>query len=102
MGLYKMLPCESQTSRQVNTMKITLLTLFVLFYVGTFCQVSAGDFNSARAIQIIKPVNSSFELELNDLKPILEADNIKDRHVVVVSIAGAFRKGKSFLLNFFI
>lgn len=57
---------------------------------------------SAGAIQIIKPVNHTLQLQLDDLRPILEADNIKDRHVVVVSIAGAYRKGKSFLLNFFI
>ena len=83
-------------------MKITLLTSFVLLFIGTFCHVSLGDFDSARAVQIIIPVNHTFHLELDNLRPILEADDIKDRHVVVVSIAGAFRKGKSFLSNFFI
>lgn len=57
---------------------------------------------SARAIQIITPVNHAFQLQLEELKQIFEADNIKDRDCVVVSIAGAFRKGKSFLLNFFL
>lgn len=57
---------------------------------------------SARAIQIITSVNHQFELQLDELKQILNADNIKDRRCVVVSIAGAFRKGKSFLLNFFL
>lgn len=83
-------------------MKIDLLTSCVLIFIGTFCQVSNGDFSTAKALQIVKPVNHTFQLELNDLKLILEADDIKDRHVVVVSIAGAFRKGKSFLLNFFL
>ncbi|XP_055299427.1 atlastin-like, partial [Sitodiplosis mosellana] len=83
-------------------MKITLITSFVLFFIGTFCHVSSGDFASATAVQIITPVNHTFHLELNNLKSILEADDIKDRHVTVVSIAGAFRKGKSFLSNFFL
>lgn len=58
--------------------------------------------NHSHGIQIITPVNHSYTLQLDELKRILEVDDIKDRHVVVVSIAGAFRQGKSFLLNFFI
>lgn len=54
------------------------------------------------AVQVVAFKDHLFQLKLDDLKTILEADNIKDRYVVVVSIAGAFRKGKSFLLNFFI
>lgn len=42
------------------------------------------------------------KLELDDiaLGRILLADHVKDKPVVVVAVAGAFRKGKSFLLNF--
>lgn len=89
-------------SSSAPTMKITLFTLCVLLFIGTFCHGSNGDLATAKPVQIITPVNHTFQLELNNLKPILEADDIKDRHVVVVSIAGAFRKGKSFLSNFFI
>ena len=71
-------------------------------FAVTFHSVCAGDYGSARAIQIVAPVNHSFHLELSELKQILEADDIKNRHVVVVSVAGAFRKGKSFLMNFFL
>jgi len=74
-----------------------------LLAVGIFClKFSSADFDSGRAIQIVAPMNHSFHWQTDELKPILENDNIRDRHVVVVSIAGAFRQGKSFLLNFFL
>ncbi|XP_031633228.1 atlastin-like [Contarinia nasturtii] len=58
--------------------------------------------SSGGAVQIITPVNQKFETNLDYLKRILSADQIKDRNVVIVSVAGALRKGKSFLLNFFL
>lgn len=67
-----------------------------------YCEASTNEFDSPKAIRIVTPVNHTFHLELSELKPILENGHIKDRHVVVVSIAGAFRQGKSFLLNFFV
>lgn len=57
---------------------------------------------SVKAVQIIVPKNHALELRLENFRDILESDNIKDRYVVIVSIAGSFRKGKSFLLNFFL
>ncbi|KAM5247872.1 atlastin-3 [Ctenodactylus gundi] len=42
----------------------------------------------------------SFELEEGALANILLQDHIRDLDVVVVSVAGAFRKGKSFILDF--
>lgn len=44
----------------------------------------------------------SFELNEEALSKILLENDIKNRSVVVVSVAGAFRKGKSFLLDFFL
>lgn len=64
--------------------------------------IFAPESNSARAIQIVCPENHRFKVNVNELTKILKINDIKDRHVVVVSIAGAFRKGKSFLLNFFL
>lgn len=43
-----------------------------------------------------------FEVDLSQLKSILEEDKLKDRNVVAVFIAGAMLSGKRFLLNYFL
>uniref|UniRef100_A0A8C7X226 Atlastin GTPase 2 n=1 Tax=Oryzias sinensis TaxID=183150 RepID=A0A8C7X226_9TELE len=55
-----------------------------------------------RPIQIVltNEEEHSFELDAAALEKILLQDHVKDLNVVVVSVAGAFRKGKSFLLDF--
>lgn len=58
---------------------------------------------NARALQVVEPTDDhSFVLKIDELETILNAPNIRDRHVVVVSVAGALRQGKSFLLNFYL
>ncbi|EDL38496.1 ADP-ribosylation factor-like 6 interacting protein 2, isoform CRA_b, partial [Mus musculus] len=42
----------------------------------------------------------NFELDEEALEQILLQEHIRDLNIVVVSVAGAFRKGKSFLLDF--
>lgn len=74
----------------------------LLLFVGIYFHDSAADLGTGKPIQIVTPVHDEFELELDDLERILEAGYIKDRHVVVVSMDGPFRTGKSFLLNFFL
>lgn len=93
-----------QFSFQKAKMKASALVILVpTFVVSVLCsEILANEWSSARAVQILTPVNHSFHLELIDLKAILENDDIKDHYAVVVSIAGAFRQGKSFLSNFFI
>ncbi|KAJ8956581.1 hypothetical protein NQ317_012851 [Molorchus minor] len=44
----------------------------------------------------------SFRLDEDALKRVLMRDEIKDRFVVVVSVAGAFRHGKSFFVRLFL
>lgn len=74
-----------------------------LLAIGVCClKIASADIDTAKAIQIVAPVDHSFQLKADELKPILESVEIRDRNVVVISIAGAFRQGKSFLLNFFI
>lgn len=56
----------------------------------------------AGPVQIVR-VNKedhSFELDTEALERVLLAPEVHDKHVVVLSVAGAFRKGKSFLLDF--
>ena len=57
-----------------------------------------------RPIPIVVPSDEegthTFHLDKEALEGVLSKDKTKDKHIVVVSIAGAFRKGKSFLLDF--
>lgn len=82
-------------------MKIIPAILFSVFLLE-ITKICSADFNSAGPVQIVIPKNQTYELEIDELNYILDADDIKDRHIVVVSIAGASRQGKSFLLNFFL
>lgn len=58
--------------------------------------------NVGEAVEIITLHDHKFELQIENLKRILDVSDIKDRYVVIVSIVGALREGKSFLLNFFL
>lgn len=52
-------------------------------------------------IQIVKvEEDHSFELDMEALKEILLSEEVRNQKVMVVSVAGAFRKGKSFLLDY--
>lgn len=57
----------------------------------------------ARAVPIVLATEDhKFTLDEESLVEILMREEVRDRYVVVVSVAGAFRKGKSFLLDFFL
>lgn len=51
-------------------------------------------------IVLVHKEEHSFELDEKALESVLLQDHVRDLDVVVVSVAGAFRKGKSFLLDF--
>uniref|UniRef100_A0A671LS33 Atlastin-3-like n=1 Tax=Sinocyclocheilus anshuiensis TaxID=1608454 RepID=A0A671LS33_9TELE len=51
-------------------------------------------------IVTVNKEDHSFDLDTEALSRILLMPEVRDKDVVVVSVAGAFRKGKSFLLDF--
>ncbi|XP_072495011.1 atlastin-3 isoform X2 [Notamacropus eugenii] len=51
-------------------------------------------------IVMVNKDQHSFELDEKALASVLLQDRVRDLDVVVVSVAGAFRKGKSFFLDF--
>lgn len=59
----------------------------------------------ARPVQIVSTDEEEHSFSLNEdlLEEVLISDErVRDKKVVVISVAGAFRKGKSFLLDFFL
>ncbi|XP_061652069.1 atlastin-1 isoform X1 [Phyllopteryx taeniolatus] len=55
----------------------------------------------ARPIQVLLVKDDhTFELDEAALSRILLAEEVRDREVAAISVAGAFRKGKSFLMDF--
>ncbi|KAE9556250.1 hypothetical protein FO519_000589 [Halicephalobus sp. NKZ332] len=60
--------------------------------------------NSPGPVRIIQPNEEqhTFELSENLLSSILLDPRYANKKVALISVAGAFRKGKSFLLNFFL
>ncbi|XP_068619110.1 atlastin-like [Battus philenor] len=56
-----------------------------------------------RGLQIVSPKpDHTFELDEKSLTELLDSPDVRNRSVILVAVAGAFRKGKSFLLDFFL
>ena len=72
-------------------------------FSGAKDEASSDKFKCGKPVQIIQLKDDHvFELDEEALESILMQEHVKDRYIVVVSVAGAFRKGKSFLLDFFL
>ena len=65
-----------------------------------------GEFSTENGpcpVCILKALDDhTFELDTDALEKVLLDREVANKKVVVVSVAGAFRKGKSFLLDFFL
>jgi len=56
-----------------------------------------------KALQVVVAEDDhSFALDENALKTLLLDPRVRDRKVIILAVAGAYRKGKSFLLDFFL
>jgi atlastin len=44
----------------------------------------------------------SFTLKIEELEKITSREDVRDMPVMIISVAGAFRQGKSFLLSFIV
>uniref|UniRef100_A0A8C4VDB7 GB1/RHD3-type G domain-containing protein n=1 Tax=Gopherus evgoodei TaxID=1825980 RepID=A0A8C4VDB7_9SAUR len=83
--------------------------LFIyLFLQGGFSEKNY-EWSSEEEVAVKKPGpvqvlivkdDHSFELDEAALNRILLSEAVRDKEVVAVSVAGAFRKGKSFLMDF--
>ncbi|XP_057371133.1 atlastin-like [Daphnia carinata] len=51
---------------------------------------------------VVAKEDHTFELDEEALANIVCQEHVKDKHIAVISVAGVFRKGKSFLLDFFL
>lgn len=51
---------------------------------------------------VLAQEDHAFDLDMEALKEVLLSEEVINRKVVVLSVAGAFRKGKSFLLDYFL
>uniref|UniRef100_A0A8C8M9Q9 GB1/RHD3-type G domain-containing protein n=1 Tax=Oncorhynchus tshawytscha TaxID=74940 RepID=A0A8C8M9Q9_ONCTS len=88
----------------------TFFNLYLTCHVtGSFTDKATYDWSSeeeepdgrARPIQVLVVKDDhTFELDEVALSRILLAEEVHNREVVAISVAGAFRKGKSFLMDF--
>lgn len=60
--------------------------------------------STVRPIEIIKLNESTrmYELHTDQLEQVLNRADVGDSNLAVVSICGAFRKGKSLIMSFFL
>uniref|UniRef100_A0A668A1A1 Atlastin-1 n=1 Tax=Myripristis murdjan TaxID=586833 RepID=A0A668A1A1_9TELE len=95
----------------LNWSKMFHCSVWLLYItpVGSFSDKNVYDWSSeeeepdgrARPVQVLLVKDDhTFELDEAALSRILLAEEVRDREVVAISVAGAFRKGKSFLMDF--
>ena len=55
---------------------------------------------AAEPLNIVKFIDSRIEYDKGALEGLLLHPDVKDRKIVILSIVGAFRRGKSFFLDY--
>lgn len=94
----------------ISYLPSTLVCSFTDFLFLPSTVSASGLRLSGEPLQIIRATTKEeeektlhvFELDEEKLEKVLLDPRIQEKKVVVVSVAGAFRKGKSFLLDFFL
>ncbi|CAI2350226.1 unnamed protein product [Caenorhabditis sp. 36 PRJEB53466] len=71
-------------------------------HAGLVEEVLDASPQAVRIVEVVEESDHSFELNILELEKILLNPKIADKKVAVIGVAGAYRKGKSFLLNFFL
>lgn len=96
--------CRLHTMAEKIFQRIFMVCIIIqaIKFDRILCNSSSPSAKPSRALQIIVPENHAFRLNTDALHAIFNDDNLKNRHLVVVSIAGPHCYGKSFLMNFFI
>lgn len=89
-------------SPNIATWYFSVGILFKRWHVLLTCsECHPSDQTDGEPIQVVVATEShSFELNIEALERLLLSEEVRDRHVCIVTVAGAFRKGKSFLLDF--
>ncbi|EGT48641.1 hypothetical protein CAEBREN_23020 [Caenorhabditis brenneri] len=71
-------------------------------HTGHVEDVLPAEPQAVRIVEVVEETDHSFELNTDLLERILLNPKVADKKVAVIGVAGAYRKGKSFLLNFFL
>lgn len=102
-GKFIMLSTKTKNTNQKFCYRCNQKHLIIFFPFHFIDKIKNGKNMEAKPIQIVTTGEAhTFVLDEDSLTEVLLQDHLKDRFVVVVSVAGAFRKGKSFLLDFFL
>ena len=88
-----------QPGKDQYWMKVIFIFISIIFSVIKFV-TSLGFFDDEEALQILKPKEEGgYELNEEALIKIFHHPDVKENPVMIVSVTGAMRSGKSFLLT---
>lgn len=73
--------------------------MFYNFNRGKIIKMSS-EHPHGKALNIVQFADSKLQFDKSELDSLLLQPQVKHRKIVVISIVGAFRKGKSFFLDY--